>query len=196
MIRFTPQPLLVTNVRIGGRWHDVVYVTTVNNSVYAFDANDATAAAPLWHVNFGTPANLHDANLECTDITGNMGIIGTPVVNEDKNTLYVVALTKAGDKFAQRLHALDLSTGADLSHSPVAIEAPGFDPLLQNQRPALFLTEENVYVGYASHCDKQPYHGYLMGYDATSLVQIGVLNTSPRRRRREHLAVWTGACSR
>lgn len=173
------QPLLVTNVRIGGRWHNVVYVTTVNNSVYAFDANDATAAAPLWHVNFGTPANLHDANLECTDITGNMGIIGTPVVNEDKNTLYVVALTKAGDKFAQRLHALDLSTGADLSHSPVAIEAPGFDPLLQNQRPALFLTEENVYVGYASHCDKQPYHGYLMGYDATSLVQIGVLNTSP-----------------
>jgi len=173
------QPLVVTNVKIDGGWHDVVYVTTVNNSVYAFNANDATAAAPLWHVNFGTPANLHDAELECTDITGNMGIIGTPVVNEQKTTLYVVALTKVGHKFLHQLHALDLSTGADFPHSPVAIETPELDPLLQNQRPALFLTGGNVYVGYASHCDKQPYHGYLLGYDATTLVQFGVLNTSP-----------------
>jgi hypothetical protein len=88
--------LVVTDVNIGGGTHDVAYVTTVNNSVYAFDANDASATAPLWHVNFGTPANLHDADFGCLDINGNMGIIGTPVINQAKNTLYVVALTKVG----------------------------------------------------------------------------------------------------
>jgi hypothetical protein len=140
------QPLLVTDVKIAGGWHDVVYVTTVNNSVYAFDANDATATVPLWHVNFGTPANLHDADFGCTDINGNMGIIGTPVVNAKKTTLYVVALTKAGGGFSQRLHALDLATGADLPNSPATIEAPGFDPLMQNQRPALVLSGGNVFM--------------------------------------------------
>jgi hypothetical protein len=173
------QPLLATNVQIGGGRHDVVYVTTVNNSVYAFDANEANASTPLWHVNFGTPAGVSDADFGCTDINGNMGIIGTPVINAAKNTLYVVSLTKAGGKFIQRLHALDMSTGADLPDSPAVIQAPGFDPLMQNQRPALFLSKGNVYVGYSSHCDKEPYHGFLLGYDATSLKQIGVVNTSP-----------------
>jgi hypothetical protein len=173
------QPLLVTDVKIAGGWHDVVYVTTVNNSVYAFDANDATATVPLWHVNFGTPANLHDADFGCTDINGNMGIIGTPVVNAKKTTLYVVALTKAGGGFSQRLHALDLATGADLPNSPATIEAPGFDPLMQNQRPALVLSGGNVFIGYASHCDKDPYHGFLFGYNEASLKQVGVFNTSP-----------------
>lgn len=171
------QPLLVTNVKIGGGWHDVVYVTTVNNSVYAFDANNASA--PFWHVNFGTPASVYDADFGCTDINGNMGIIGTPVINAEKNTLYVVSLTKAGGKFVQHLHALDVATGADLPHSPVVIQAPGFDPLMQNQRPALFLSAGNVYIGYSSHCDKGPYHGFLLGYEATSLKQVGVVNTSP-----------------
>ena len=173
------QPLLATNVKIAGGWHDVVFVTTVNNSVYAFDANDANATAPIWHVNFGTPASLSDADFGCTDINGNMGIIGTPVIDDQKTTLYVVALTKAGGQFTQRLHALDLATGADLPHSPATISAPGFDPLLQNQRPALFLSAGNVLVGYASHCDKDPYHGFLMSYDAGSLKQVGVFNTSP-----------------
>ncbi len=181
------QPLLATNINIGGGTHDVVYVTTVNNSVYAFDANDASATAPLWHVNFGTPANLHDADFGCLDINGSMGIIGTPVINDAKTSLYVVALTRVGGGFEQRLHALDLATGADLPHSPTVIEAPGFDPLMQNQRPALFLTGGNVYVGYASHCDKEPYHGYLIGYNATTLHQVGVLNTSPEG---EGASIW------
>ena len=173
------QPLLATNVKVGGGWHDVVVVTTVNNSVYAFDANDAQATSPLWHVNFGTPANLHDADFGCLDINGSMGIIGTPVINAEKNALYVVSLTKAGGTFVQRLHALDLATGADLPNSPVLIEAPGFDPLMQNQRPALLLSGGSVYIGYASHCDKEPYHGYILGYDAASLKQIGIFNSSP-----------------
>ena len=173
------QPLVATNLKIAGGWHDVVIVATVNNSVYAFDAKDATATEPIWHVNFGTPANLHDADFGCFDINGNMGIIGTPVINADKTTLYVVALTKAGGKFIQRLHALDLTTGADLPNSPAVIEAPAFDPLLQNQRPALALTGGNVLVGYASHCDEGLYHGFLLSYDATSLKQVAVFNSSP-----------------
>jgi hypothetical protein len=173
------QPLLATGVMIGGGSHDVVYVTTVNNSVYAFDANDGSAATPLWHVNFGAPANLHDADFGCLDINGNMGIIGTPVIDKAKSALYVVSLTKSGGKFEQRLHALDVATGADLPRSPVVIETPSFDPLMQNQRPALFLTGGNIYLGYASHCDKEPYHGFLLAYDAASLKQVGVFNTSP-----------------
>jgi outer membrane protein assembly factor BamB len=173
------QPLVVANVKIGGGTHDVVYVTTVNNSVYAFDANEGSASAPIWHVNFGVPANLHDGKFGCLDINGKMGIIGTPVIDAASGTLYVVAMTRVSDAFMQRLHALDLATGADVANSPVVIAAPGFDALMQNQRPALLLSNGSVYVGYASHCDKDPYHGFLLGYDAKSLRQTAVFNTSP-----------------
>jgi hypothetical protein len=173
------QPLVVTGVKVGGGTHDVVYVTTVNNSVYAFDANDAEASEPLWHVNFGTPANLHSADFGCLDINGQMGIIGTPVIDKARGVLYVVALTRVGEGFTQRLHELDLATGADLPESPVTIKAADFDPLMQNQRPALMLANGKVYVGYASHCDKDPYHGFLMAYDAHTLQQQAVFNTSP-----------------
>ena len=173
------QPLIVTDVKIGGGTHDIVYVTTANNSVYAFDANDPGSPTPFWHVNFGTPANVDDWDFGCTDINGNMGIIGTPVIDKASGTLYVVALTRIRDGFVQRLHALDLSTGADFPDSPVTISAPEFDPLMQNQRPALALANGEVYVGYSSHCDKRPYHGFLLSYDAKSLRQTGVFNTTP-----------------
>lgn len=173
------QPLIATNVAIGGGTHDVVYVTTVNNSVYAFDANDPDATQPLWHVNFGTPANLYSTGFGCLDINGQMGIIGTPVIDKARGALYVVALTRAGAGFIQRLHALDLATGADLPESPVVIRAPQFDALLQNQRPALLLANNMVYVAYASHCDKDPYHGFIIAYDARTLAQVSVFNTSP-----------------
>jgi outer membrane protein assembly factor BamB len=179
------QPLIATNVPVDGGTRDIVYVTTVNNSVYAFDANDAEASSPIWHVNFGTPANVHSTNFGCLDINGQMGIIGTPVLDKARGVLYVVSLTRAGaittphSGFIQRLHALDLATGADLPASPVEIAADGFNALMQNQRPALALANGMVYVGYASHCDKEPYHGFLMAYDAETLKQVSVLNTSP-----------------
>jgi hypothetical protein len=173
------QPLVASGVQIEGGTHDLVLVSTVNNSVYAFDARDASSAKPFWHVNFGAPATLHDAAFGCLDINGAMGIIGAPVIDPKQKTLYIVALTRAGGKFEQRLHALDLATGADLPGSPVTITAPGFDPLLQNQRPALVLASGRVYIGYASHCDKLPYHGYLLSYDARTLRQLAVFNTSP-----------------
>ena len=173
------QPLVVTGVKVDGGTHDVVYVSTVNNSVYAFDANDAESSEPLWHVNFGTPANLHSTDFGCLDINGQMGIIGTPVIDKARGVLYVVALTRVGEGFTQRLHELDLATGADLPESPVTIRTADFDPLMQNQRPALMLANGKVYVGYASHCDKDPYHGFLMAYDAHTLQQQAVFNTSP-----------------
>jgi hypothetical protein len=173
------QPLSVTDVKLGGGTHDLVYVTTVNNSVYAFDANDPYASEPFWHVNFGTPPNVYDGKYGCTDMNGNMGIIGTPVIDAQDGTLYVVAATRTGDGYLQRLHALDLATGADRALSPVTITAPGFDPLMQSQRPGLLLSRGKVYIGYASHCDKESYHGFLLSYDAKSLQQTGVFNTSP-----------------
>lgn len=180
------QPLIVSGVQVDDGTHDIVYVTTVNNSVYAFDANDAAADAPIWHVNFGTPANMHSTDFGCLDINGQMGIIGTPVIDKARGVLYVVALTRAGavtephTGFIQRLHALDLATGADLPGSPVEIHAPDFNALMQNQRPALLLANGMVYVGYASHCDKEPYHGFLMTYDAKTLAQVAVFNSSPK----------------
>lgn len=180
------QPLVVTGVQVDGGTHDLVIVTTVNNSVYAFDANDAEATTPIWHVNFGTPANMHSANFGCLDINGQMGIIGTPVIDKARGVLYVVALTQVRDDaaglgagYTQRLHELDIASGADLPESPVVIKADGFNALMQNQRPALMLANGMVYVGYASHCDKEPYHGYLMAYDARTLAQASVFNTSP-----------------
>ncbi len=178
------QPLVATGIQVGGGVRDLVYVTTVNNSVYAFDANDAEAESPVWHVNFGGPANVHSADFGCLDVNGQMGIIGTPVIDKALGILYVVALTRAGaltgplTGFTQRLHALDLATGADVPGSPVEISAPAFNPLMQNQRPALMLANGMVYVGYASHCDKRPYHGFLLAYDAKTLAQVSVFNTS------------------
>ena len=173
------QPLYVSNLAISGGSHDVVYVTTVNNSVYAFDANEPSSTTPFWHINFGRPASLSDGKFGCTDINGNMGIIGTPVIDLARHALYVVALTKSSTGFIQRLHSLDLGTGADLPNSPITLRAPAFNALAQNQRPALALSRGTIYIGYASHCDKEPYHGFLLAYDQATLHQVAALNTTP-----------------
>jgi hypothetical protein len=173
------QPLYVAGINIAGGTHDVAYVTTVNNSVYAFDANEAGASQPFWHVYFGAPASLADGKFGCLDMNGNAGIVGTPVIDAASQTLYVVALTRARGSYVQRLHALDLATGADLANSPVTIAATGFDPLKENQRPGLLLSNGAIYIAYSSHCDKKPYHGFVISYDARSLEQLAAFNTSP-----------------
>jgi hypothetical protein len=192
------QPLLMTNVAIPGQGaHNVVIVATVNDSVYAFEADDPAVTAPYWHVNFlGTnavPPAYSDAG-GCVTFSGNIGIVGTPVIDPVAGTIYVVARTKEnGTQFVQRLHALDITTGAERSNSPVVITAtyPGtngvdstngvitFNPLTQNQRPALALVNGLVYIGWSSQCDQQPYHGWLMGYDAVTLQQVVVYMDTP-----------------
>ncbi len=171
------QPLFIPNLAIAGGRHNVVIVATAANTVYAFDAD--RYAAPYWRVNLGPPGSVVQHRFWCLDILGNMGIIGTPVIDPATKTLYVVALTHEGDGFAQRLHALDLATGAERPGSPAAITADGFDPILENQRPALLLSRGSLYVGYSSHCDVGPYHGFLFRFDPRTLRRRGVLNLSP-----------------
>jgi hypothetical protein len=191
-------PLYVSNVNIPGVGvRNVVYVATEHDSVYAFDA-DGRTAAPLWQVSFINPAagvtSVPNGDTgECCDITPEIGITGTPVIDPATGTLYVVAKTKEGaNTYRQRLHALDIATGAEKFGGPVLIQAtvPGtgvgsvggqlaFDQLRENQRTALLLHNGVVYFGFGSHGDVQPYHGWLLGYNATTLQQVFVFNTTP-----------------
>jgi mono/diheme cytochrome c family protein len=171
------QPLFVPNLLIAGGRHNIVIVASAANTLYGFDAD--RDVAPFWQVNLGPPGSVQQHPFWCHDILGNMGIIGTPVIDSTAQTLYVVALTHEGGGFVQRLHALDIATGSDRPGSPVAITTDGFDPIQENQRPALLLSQGSVYVGFSSHCDVEPYHGFLFRFDAVTLLQKGVLNLSP-----------------
>ena len=198
------QPLVVSNVSIGGGTHNIVLVATVNNTLYAFDADDPNASTPYWKDNLTYSSNYRpikntDMTNACSgnyvDFTGNMGIVGTPAIDISTNTLYVVSrsVTKTGTKiFVQYLHAIDISTGAEKLGGPVPITAtyPGtgqgsvggimtFNTQHQNQRPGLLLYNGIVYIEWASHCDWTPYQGWMIGYDAQTLQQKYVYNTVP-----------------
>jgi hypothetical protein len=199
------QPLVMTNVNVLGRGtRNLLILATVNDTVYAYDADDPSITAPYWTNSFIAPLNVvaptsadESAIGACgglyQDFSGNFGIVGTPVIDPITRTLYVVARTKEfGTNFIQRLHALDVATGLDRSNSPVRITAsyPGtgagsvggmvpFDPLRQNQRPALTLAKGVVYISWSSHCDNGPYHGWVIGYAADSLQQVAVFNDTP-----------------
>jgi Secretion system C-terminal sorting domain len=208
------QPLIVNNVSIGGGTHNIVIITTVNNSVYAFDADDSSkAATPYWHVNLTFPGYRPVQNTDMwnsgsdgacggqggyQDFTGKFGIVGTPAIDTSgTGTIYVVARSVTGviagnsgstGTYVQYLHALNLSNGTEKGNSPVSISASftspnivtvNFDPRIQNQRPALLLSNGVVYICWASHCDWGPYHGWIIGYDASSLTQKYVYSNTP-----------------
>src|SRR6266568_7856703 len=195
------QPLFMPNVTIAGKTHNVVFVATQHDSVYAFDADQLSTSPPLWHTSFIDPAHgittVSPSDIMCNDIIPEVGITGTPVIDGSTSTLYLVAKTKDHGQVVQRLHALDITTGKDRSGSPVLIQAsvPGsgagssngvvsFNPLRENQRSALLLLNGVVYIAWASHCDNGPYHGWIIGYHATTLQQVpAVYNTSPNGTR-------------
>jgi hypothetical protein len=156
------QPLYVQNLNISGGTHNVVFVCTENNSVYAFDAD--TAGTTYWHVNLGTPFTAN-----CGDLTPVIGITGTPVIDLSGGTLYVD--TKIASGPSQKLHALDITTGNEKFNGPVTISTSGFDASLEHQRPGLLLLNGTVYVAFGSHCDNGAYHGYFLGYNATNVLQ-------------------------
>jgi hypothetical protein len=190
------QPLVVPHVAIPNMGaHDVVYVATEHNSVYAFDAN--TKQAPLWHVSFlsaGVTAVPAPETNEAT-IVPEVGITGTPVIDVASGTLYVVAETKntAGPTYDYRLHALDLATGAEKLGGPVIVTGgvPGMapdavggtvslSPLHGGQRAGLALSGGVLYVPFAGHGDRYKYwHGWIFGYDSTTLAQKFVYCTTP-----------------
>jgi F5/8 type C domain len=182
--------LYATELPIGNSIHNVLYVATVNNTVYAFDAD--AAAAPLWQRNFngtGRPTRRDEVGQRCgsyRDFSGNIGIVGTPVIDGATKTMYFVTRTVEGSTTLQRLRAIDIKTGADRL-SPVLIEAPAFSAVLNNQRPALALANNTVYIGWSSFCDTGSYHGFLMAYDAATLQQVGVFNTTPNG---VHSGIW------
>ncbi len=178
------QPLWVANVNISGAKHNVVYVATQHDTVYAFDA-DASPCVTIKSVSLlGTNETwLSTADVNTSDISPNIGIVGTPVIDPTTSTLYVVAKSKAtsGTNYIQRLHALSLIDLSEKTNSPVTIATGGTGSfaLIQNQRPGLALNGNNVYVTWASHGDNGPYHGYIYAFDKTSLSQGNTFNVTP-----------------
>ena len=195
------EPLYVSNLKIGGVTHNVVFVVTEHNSVYAFDADTFTQ---LWKVSM-TPSGetSSDAVNGCGQVSPEIGITSTPVIDlaaGPNGTIYLVAMTKNGSTYFQRLHALDLTTGADLAGSPVTIQAsfPGsgaggngttvtFAPKQYKERAALLLLNGVIYTSWASHCDDDPYTGWVMGYSQSALQQTSVINITPNGSR---AAIW------
>jgi uncharacterized protein (TIGR03437 family) len=195
------QPLLVPDVNVPGKGvHNVVFVVTEHDSVYAFDADSNTGpnAAPLWHDSFINAAagvtTVPSQDTGCDQIVPEIGITSTPVIDPQSGNLYVVAMTKeaaaGGTAYVHRLHALDLASGAEKSVSPVVIQATyqgsgeGGSTLVFNarnykQRPGLLLLNGIVYTAWSSHCDLGPYHGWIIGYDAQTLRQVSVYNSTP-----------------
>jgi hypothetical protein len=166
----------------------------MHDMVYAFDA-DSSSCTPLWKISFINPSQgiTTQANIPgCNDTKLEYGITGTPVIDPIAQTLYLVAATTENGTNYQRLHALNLVSGAEQANSPVVIQAtaPGtgdgginvvFDPFYEFQRPGLVLTNNGVVISWASHCDStaRNYHGWVMRYDATMLTQTAVFNDTP-----------------
>ena len=197
-------PLYVPNLNIPGQgFHNVVFVATEHDSVYAFDA-DGRQTTPLWQDSFINPGAGITTMTPSSDIgdccppdmPGEAGITGSPVIDPSTGTLYVVAKTKevsgGSTNFVHRLHALDITTGAEKFGGPVVIQASvsgsgdgssggqvSFNSLHENQRAALLLNNGVVYIAWGAHADKPPYHGWVIGYDAATLQQVMVYNTTP-----------------
>ncbi len=213
------EPLYMSNLTINGVVHNVVFVATEHDSVYAFDAdsNQGADAAPLWVDSFINPANgittVMPSDVRSQDIVPEIGITGTPVIDPSTDTLYVVTTTKevingnpSDVQYLQTLHAIDVTTGAETvpggyvigdtvvdngqTTNNTAIQVPGtgsdavggivsFNALRENQRSALQLDGNWILVAWASHGDQDPYHGWLVAFDKTTLQPVAWFNTTP-----------------
>jgi hypothetical protein len=191
------QPLVVGHVSVGGGSHNVVYIATVNNTLYAYDGDNGTL---YWQRSVTAPGMRPPRNTDMTgacggsyqDFSGNIGIVGTPVIDAARGTMYFVARSTTGSTFVQYLHAVNIVDGSEIAGSPTAITATysgngdgsvngviAFDAQRQNQRQGLTLLNGFVYVTFSSHCDWGPYHGWILGYDAATLQQQVVYNATP-----------------
>ena len=195
------QPLFVPSLEIPGKGtHDVLFVATEHDSVYAFNA-ERPNDPPLWQVSLldkkRGATTVFSRDVQCPFIQPEVGITPTPVIDLKTGTLYVLARTMVGHLFGnseyfQHLHALAITTGAEKFGGPQLITAsvPGrgagalngqvrFDPLLENPRASLLLVNDALYLTWASSCDLEPYHGWVMAYDPQTLAQKAVLNVTP-----------------
>jgi hypothetical protein len=187
------EPLFLANLNAGGKVRNVLYVASEHDSVYGFDADSGTQ---IWKTSvLGSGETPSDAR-NCGQVIPEIGITSTPVIDRhlgENGTIFVVAMSKdAAGNYHQRLHALDVTTGAEAAGSPTEIAAsfPGtgenssngkevFDPKQYKERAALLLANGNVYLGFSSHCDIQPYTGWVMAYSESTLQQTQVLNLTP-----------------
>lgn len=188
------EPLYVKGIEIPGHGvRNVLYVATEHDSVYALDAD---TGSPFWHVRLLKPGETPSDNRSCGQVVPEIGITSTPAIDLHRGphgTIYVVAMSKDQQgRYFQRLHALDLQNGSEEFGGPVDIHAtfPGkgdishegtdvFDPKQYEERAALLLANGVVYTSWASHCDIDPYNGWVIGYNAETLKQEGALDFTP-----------------
>ena len=187
------QPLFLPSQEIMGAEHNVLYVATEHDSLYALDAD---TGAVLWHDSLLKSGETPSDDRGCSQVTPEIGITATPVIDPKAGTegvIYAVAMSKDGaGHYFQRLHALDALTGIELAGSPVPLQAqyPGtgdgssggfviFDPAQYKERAGLLLDHGFLYLAWSSHCDDRPYTGWIMSYDEKTLAQVSVLNIAP-----------------
>ena len=191
------QPLYVPQVSISGGTHNVLYVADAHDSVYAFDAD---TGVQYWHVSLGTP--VPNSVINTQNILVEVGIIATPVIDTANNTMYVTAKTYENNVQIFRLHALNISTGVEEFGGPVEIAATTngsgvgisggkvtFTASQENQRAAVSLINGVIYLAFASHEDYDPYHGWVLGYNPSTLAQVSVFNVTPNSGEG---AIWMG----
>ena len=191
--RVDAQPMYASNVTVPGKGtHNVLIIPTEHDSVYAFDADSGSILWQTFMLAGGeTPSDPRD----CGQVSPEIGVTATPVIDRTRGpngAVYVAAMSKNGSTYHQRLHALDLALGTELFGGPVEVQAsyPGtgdntngtdviFDPAQYKERVGLLLMNGMVYTGWASHCDIRPYTGWIIAYDASTLLQTSVLNVVP-----------------
>lgn len=207
------QPLWVPNVSIGGKVRNVIFVATQHDSAYAFDA-DGSSCAQLWKVNLVDAAHGRGSLTETSvpnsqvgnnfgDVQPEVGVTGTPVIDKASSTMYLVSKSiDSGNGFHIRLHALNLVDGSEKFGGPAnvgtSVSGNGagstggsvpFDLRMEHQRSGLALANGVVYVSWAAHEDADPYHGWLIGYNATTLAQVSKFNATPNGTRG---GIWMG----
>jgi len=190
------QPLYLSGVAIAGQGtKNVLYVVTEHDSVYAFDADSVsgTSATILWHRSMLATGETSSDDRNCGQVTPEIGITSTPVIDRTRNAIYLVAVSKTSSgNYVHRFHALDLTTGAELFGGPTTITAtyPGtganssngnvvFDPSQYNERPGLLQVGSTIFTTWGSHCDAGPYTSWVMAYNADTLHQTGVIDMVP-----------------
>jgi hypothetical protein len=200
------EPLFMPNLTINGATHNVVFVATENDSVYAFDADATSAIAPLWKVSLlpGGATAVSNSVSGCGDLTPEIGITGTPVIDPTTDTMFVVSYDTEGGAEVYRLHALNVLTGTDkwpaivLSGSVPGTGAGSsggtisFNPVTNRQRPDLLLENGKVYVGFSSFCDIGAYHGWILAYSysTTAFTQTNIIADTPNG---SDGGIWSGS---
>ena len=182
------QPLYVSHLAIAGAAHDVVFVATEHDSVYAFDAQ---TGAILWQKSLLGSGESTSDDRGCGQVTPEIGVTSTPVIDKTAGpggAIFAVAMSKdSSSNYYQRLHALDITTGAELFGGPVTINPTysspaggqkAFSPGQYAERAALLLANQTIYTSWTSHCDVQPYSGWIVGFSETTLAQTAVLNVA------------------